>query len=190
MVTAEPAMRLWLSLALLLIGLIGSLPDHASAHEIRPAVADLTISTTAPATVTVSIDFTAETFLAGLDASQIKDTDQAPQSADYDALRAMPADALAARFTAAFADFTAGLVGRADNAPLTFSLGALKLVKNMIGHCHHHNHSIWLGRETWTIGFAPAGRWRCRGKPLYRLSGARPAIGADCGHRTNTTNQF
>ena len=127
---AQLSMRLWLMVPLLLIGLIGSLPQHASAHEIRPAVADLTISATAPATVTVSIDFTAETFLAGLDASQIKDTDQSPQSADYDALRALSADALAARFTAAFADFTTGLVGRADDAPLTFSLSAFSVTDN------------------------------------------------------------
>ena len=127
---AQPTLRLWLMLALLLIGLIGTLPYHANAHEIRPAVGDLKISTTAPAKVTVSINFTAEAFLAGLDASQIKDTDQSPQSADYDALRALSADALEARFNAAFKNFTTSLVGRADNTPLTFSLVAFSVTEN------------------------------------------------------------
>ena len=126
---AQPRVRLWLMLALLLIGLIGTLPYHANAHEIRPAVGDLKISTTAPAKVTVSINFTAEAFLAGLDASQIKDTDQSPQSADYDALRALSADALEARFNAAFKNFTTSLVGRADNTPLTFSLVAFSVTE-------------------------------------------------------------
>ena len=126
---AQPTLRLRLMLALLLIGLIGTLPYQANAHEIRPAVGDLKISTTAPAKVTVSINFTAEAFLAGLDASQIKDTDQSPQSADYDALRALPADALEARFNAAFKNFTTSLVGRADNTPLTFSLVAFSVTE-------------------------------------------------------------
>ena len=102
---------------------------HANAHEIRPAVGDLKISTTAPAKVTVSINFTAEAFLAGLDASQIKDTDQSPQSADYDALRALPADALEARFNAAFKNLLPVLLA-ALTIPLTFSLVAFSVTEN------------------------------------------------------------
>ena len=63
---AQPTLRLWLMLALLLIALIGTLPYQANAHEIRPAVGDLKISTTAPAKVTVSMLGSSRTIMKNL----------------------------------------------------------------------------------------------------------------------------
>src|SRR6056300_2048024 len=79
----------------------------AIAHEIRPAVADLSMTSAPPSAddqallgrLHISIDLNAELFLAGLDASLVRDTDDAPQGADYDALRQLPAAELAAEFT-------------------------------------------------------------------------------------------
>lgn len=99
----------------------------ASAHEIRPAVADFSIISSnddnkAKQTLQISIDFSAEIFLARLDASQIKDTDDAIQGPDYDRLRASPPDKLAAQFTAAWPKFSAILNGYAGANALTFVL--------------------------------------------------------------------
>jgi hypothetical protein len=69
----------------------------ASAHEVRPSVADVTIT---PQTVDLRIRLTAESLLAGVDLSQVQDTNEAPQAAQYDMLRTLPAEDLAARFRA------------------------------------------------------------------------------------------
>lgn len=66
----------------------------AQAHEVAPTIADLTVAE-GQADLTLSINL--EAFLAGVDLDQIDDTNDAPQAADYDALRALSEEALAAR---------------------------------------------------------------------------------------------
>ena len=62
-------------------------------------------------TLRVEVTLNAEAVLAGLDQSRFAaDTDAAPEAADYDALRALPEDELAARFADAFDAFAARLV--------------------------------------------------------------------------------
>jgi len=125
--------RLGLCFSLLLIGPFSML---ALAHEIRPAVADLSLShaaggdgeTGASSRLHINIDLNVELFLAGLDASQVSDTDEAPQGAKYDALRHLPAAELAAEFTARWPEFKQSLSGLAgyaadgDFRPLDFQL--------------------------------------------------------------------
>ena len=76
--------------------LLSSLASVTSAHETRPAIMDLALGERAEATLTMN----AEAWLSGIDLSVWGDTDDAPQAAAYDALRALPpeglADALAA----------------------------------------------------------------------------------------------
>ena len=86
---------------------ISPLTMSAIAHEIRPAVADLSMTSARPSAddkdlhnqLFITIDLDAELFLAGLDASLVRDTDDAPEGKDYDALRALTADQLAQKFT-------------------------------------------------------------------------------------------
>ena len=47
----------------------------AHAHEMQPAIADITVS---PAQVSVTIRFNAELFLSDIDASEITNSDDAP----------------------------------------------------------------------------------------------------------------
>jgi hypothetical protein len=110
----------------------------AIAHEIRPAVADLSMTSAPPSAddqallgrLSITIDLNAELFLAGLDASLVRDTDNAPQGKDYDTLRALTADQLAQKFTNQWPDFEKALDGLADNRPLSFQLDAIEVEDN------------------------------------------------------------
>jgi hypothetical protein len=108
------------------------------AHEIRPAVADLSM-TSAPASaddkalpsrLSITIDLNAELFLAGLDASLVRDTDDAPQGKYYDALRALTADQLAQNFTDQWRGFEKALTGFANDRPLSFQLDTIEVEDN------------------------------------------------------------
>ena len=132
--------RLVLAVCLFVISplTMSAISMSAIAHEIRPAVADLSMTSAPPSTddqallgrLSITIDLNAELFLAGLDASLVRDTDDAPQGKDYDALRALTADQLAQKFTDQWPDFEKALDGLADNRPLSFQLDAIKVEDN------------------------------------------------------------
>lgn len=67
------------------------LVTEAPAHELRPAVADITVGR---AEVTVEIELALEAMLARIDASLVGDTDEAPNAARYDGLRALAPGAI------------------------------------------------------------------------------------------------
>ena len=67
----------------------------AAAHETRPAVGDIEILGDR---AELRIDLTLEPLVAGLDLSQIADTNESPLAAQHDALRALPPAELAALF--------------------------------------------------------------------------------------------
>ena len=90
----------------------------AAAHEIRPAVMDVTLD----GEVTGVVDLNAEAILAGIDLSQYADTNEAPEAGDYDRLRALPAGQLAAAFEEGFAAFAGGLRLEGAGAPRLVSV--------------------------------------------------------------------
>ena len=98
----------------ILAALLSSLAAIAPAHEIRPAVMDLDLGERAEMTLSLN----AEALLAGVDLSLHEDTDDAPEAAAYDALRALPDEALAERLR------ERGVAG----ALLTEGLGGLELL--------------------------------------------------------------
>lgn len=59
----------------------------AIAHEIRPAIADVTVGA---AQVEMTIEMTLETLVSGIDLQGIENTNEAPQAQRYDAMRALP----------------------------------------------------------------------------------------------------
>ena len=71
--------------------LIGSLgfPGILQAHELRPAVANVVITETE---VEIKLLVTIETILAGIDLTQVRDTDEAPEAKFYDLLRVTSTD--------------------------------------------------------------------------------------------------
>lgn len=63
----------------------------AGAHEIRPTIADVEVGA---ARVTLTLRLTLESLIAGIDLSAVEDTNEAPEAALYDRLRAMESAAL------------------------------------------------------------------------------------------------
>ena len=101
----------------LLLLLLNHLSAHA--HEMRPAMADITVS---PAQVLVIIKFNAELFLSDIDASEITDSDDAPNAATYDHMRQLPPVALGKEFAKKWPAFADLLNGQAGNERLLFEL--------------------------------------------------------------------
>ncbi|MGB5863076.1 MAG: HupE/UreJ family protein [Sulfitobacter sp.] len=67
---------------------------QVAAHEVVPTIADLMVN---EGRAELDLQINLEAFLAGVDLDAVEDTDEAPQARDYDALRALSADALAAQ---------------------------------------------------------------------------------------------
>lgn len=105
-----------------LVLLSSHIAGTAQAHELRPAVADAKVGAQ---TVTLTITINAEAMLAGVDQSASTDTNDVPQAAAYDALRALPDSALADQFQAAWADLSQGFVVTSGSAAVPLSLKAV-----------------------------------------------------------------
>ncbi len=87
----------------------------AQAHEVVPTIADLSV---AEGSAELSLRINLEAFLAGVDLDTAQDTDEAPQAADYDALRALSGDALTARATELLEGWNALPLLSIDGTPL------------------------------------------------------------------------
>lgn len=72
-------------------------PRPVTAHEVMPAIADFELR---DGRLHLDIRANLEGFVAGIDLTAVTDTNTAPQALDYDALRALPPDALEDRFRA------------------------------------------------------------------------------------------
>ena len=88
------------------------------AHEVVPTIADLTV---ADGRAQMALQINLEAFLAGVDLDTVEDTNEAPQAADYDALRAMDAADLAARAPDLLAAWNALPVLSIDGTPVALS---------------------------------------------------------------------
>lgn len=92
---------------LIVIALLGVvIAQSARAHEMSPAIGDVTVSAD---TVTIDLSLYGEALVAGVDLAQFKDTNDAPEGREYDALRALPAVAFESRFRAAWPLIAQGL---------------------------------------------------------------------------------
>jgi hypothetical protein len=74
-----------------LLGTLG-LSGSSQAHELRPAIANVLVTQTE---VQIKLLVTVESLLAGIDLTQVTDTDEAPQAKKYDRLRSLSSDELA-----------------------------------------------------------------------------------------------
>ncbi|MEO1306924.1 MAG: HupE/UreJ family protein [Pseudomonadota bacterium] len=112
-------------LAILSIALWLSTVSGLSAHEVRPSVADVDVSDTH---VTMTIRLTAEALLAGVDLSAVEDTNEAPEAADYDRFRALPADQLAEQFRKNWPDLAERFNLRAGETRLSPTLESVEVI--------------------------------------------------------------
>lgn len=111
-------------MALLALVSISGLAVGVSAHEVRPSVADVTVG---PDLLEARIQLTAEALIAGIDLSEITDTNDAPEAGLYDSLRALPPEVLAERFTAAWSAVEAGLIAEVGGARLAWDLVGIEV---------------------------------------------------------------
>ena len=86
------------------------------AHEILPAIADMEQQ---GETLQFDIRLTAESFIAGIDLTETADTNEAPQAAEYDDLRAYDAEALNTAFTAFWPQMAQRITIEIDGTPVT-----------------------------------------------------------------------
>lgn len=91
----------------------------ALAHEVNPSVADVTVGAQS---VTFDATINAEAWIAGIDLSSITDTNDAPQAAKYDVLRALEPYELEERMRLAFPGLAAMFRWTAGDTPLSPAL--------------------------------------------------------------------
>jgi uncharacterized membrane protein len=94
----------------------------AQAHEVMPAVSDLTV---ADGKLTLSVDAPVEGFISGIDLTAVTDTNASPLAASYDALRALPPNELEERFRAFWPEMASRLRLVADGKPLAPELSSI-----------------------------------------------------------------
>lgn len=85
----------WKVFLFALLSSVWALVSSAQAHEVRPAIADLTIT---PDGTRMELDLNLEAFIANIDLDGLTDTNEAENAADYDRLRALDPAALEAAF--------------------------------------------------------------------------------------------
>jgi len=94
------------------------------AHEIQPSVADISVGADQ---VTLEIELTLESFVAGIDMQNVSNTNDAPEAERYDALRAMPPAALEAELQAAWDSLREGFLLSAGNTSLVAELQSVTI---------------------------------------------------------------
>ncbi|MEO0543288.1 MAG: HupE/UreJ family protein [Pseudomonadota bacterium] len=97
----------------------------ANAHEVRPAIADVSVSADM---VTLRVTLNAEALLAGIDLDGLADTNEAANVADYDALRALSDEQLAARVTRRWSDVDANISLQVGFTDLVLTLQSAEVV--------------------------------------------------------------
>lgn len=95
---------------------IALVPGGLKAHEIRPTIADVAVSADQ---VTLTLTITLESFIAGIDLSEIDDTNDAPEAAIYDQLRALDSAGLTAALEAAWPRLARGFIIEVEGRRLT-----------------------------------------------------------------------
>jgi hydrogenase/urease accessory protein HupE len=108
---------------LLSIALVFTL-SPATAHEIRPTIADIEVSDTA---VTMSLRVTLETLIAGIDLSAVENTNDAPEAAVYDRLRGLDPDALEAALRDAWPRISEGFILQSGGEALAPDISAVQI---------------------------------------------------------------
>lgn len=89
--------------------------SSAMAHEVLPSIADMTQEGDQ---LTFDVRLNLESFIAGINMTEVADTAEAPQAADYDSLRALEPAALEERFRAFWPQMAAAMTLTADGVPL------------------------------------------------------------------------
>lgn len=130
----------------------------AAAHEVRPAVGDVTVSGD---TVRLDLRLTLEALVSGIDLNGLDDTNNSPLSGYYDQLRARSPEALEEAFRAAWPRIRAGIRIEVAGQGATPEIGGLRIPE--VGDTDLPRDSVLTltaplppGDAPVTIGWAPA----------------------------------
>ncbi len=96
----------------------------ATAHEIRPTIADVEVGTD---TVTMTLSLTLEPLIAGINLDAIENTNDAPEAAIYDQLRALEGAALEAAFRADWPRISQGFLIEVDGVRLAPEIASVSI---------------------------------------------------------------
>ncbi|WP_340247644.1 HupE/UreJ family protein [Sulfitobacter pontiacus] len=119
--------KLILKLAYALV-LSSGMAGLAQAHEVVPTIADVQSS---DGQVTLDLRVNLEALMSGIDLDAVADTNDAEDASDYDSLRALPADEVAARAPELLAQWNALPLLRADGEPVALEAVALTLPEDV-----------------------------------------------------------
>ena len=97
---------------------------QAASHEVIPAVADFNQN---GKQITIEIRMTSEAMIAGIDLSQVTDTNASDRSATYDELRALDRDVLADKFSEIWPQFSQTITVAQGNQRLPLTLDAVRV---------------------------------------------------------------
>ena len=100
----------------------------AQAHEVVPTIADVQSS---DGQVTLDLRVNLEALMSGIDLDAVADTNDAENASDYDSLRALPTDEVAARAPELLARWNALPLLRADGEPVALEAVALTLPEDV-----------------------------------------------------------
>lgn len=106
------------------IWLASALP--ARAHEVLPAIADME---QVDDSLVFDVRLNIESFIAGIDLTETEDTNDAPQAADYDELRALSAEELGARFDVFWPEMADRVTILMDGAAVTPALSGITIAE-------------------------------------------------------------
>ncbi len=110
--------------ALFAAGYILVFAHATTAHEVRPAIADIEVTADS---VDISIRLSLESLVAGIDLRGITDTDEAPNAADYDALRALAGGELEDRLRSSWPDLRKTFHLTHAGTPLVLELSTVSI---------------------------------------------------------------
>ncbi|SIO18763.1 HupE/UreJ family protein [Vannielia litorea] len=156
------ARTLWQTLRTLAAALLLSTHGSASmAHELNPAVADVTV---APDAVQLVVTLTAEAMLAGIDRTQELDTDDLPEGDLYTQIRRLPSEEMIARFRAEWPALREDFNVLAGDTPVELEITDIRVMAEMplsvprdtrvtlIGRLPEGDSPVRVG---WKAGFGP-----------------------------------
>ena len=118
----------FLSKLTLLVALSSAAVTGAGAHELQPTVADLDVT---EGQVRLEMRVNLEALMADIDLDGLEDTNDAENVADYDALRAEPAEAIADRVPGLIARWNALPLVTVDGAPVTLAQATLDIPRDV-----------------------------------------------------------
>lgn len=98
--------------------------SEGAAHEVRPAVADVTVG---ESRIAMEIRLTGEPMVAGIDLEGLADTNDAPEVEAHDALRALPEEAFAEEFRKAWPRLQGGVIVDVGGVRVPLTLEAVEV---------------------------------------------------------------